>query len=132
LGQTTPFQSALFSNPEGRSFNCVVPMPFRAGMKIVLTNESGADLDACYYDVDYTLGDRHGENALYFHAHYRRESPTAIQKDYAVLPQIKGRGRYLGANLGVIVNREVYLNTWWGEGEMKFYLDGDAANPTLS
>src|SRR5215207_8973973 len=45
LGRMVPFQSALFSNPEGRSFNCVIPMPFRTGMKIVLTNESGANLD---------------------------------------------------------------------------------------
>ena len=132
LGQMVPFQSALFSNPEGRSFNSIVPMPFRTGMKIVLTNESTANLDELFYEVDYTLGDRHGPQALYFHAHYRRENPTRMQQDYELLPRVAGRGRYLGVNIGVIVNRKTYFNTWWGEGEVKVYLDGDREFPTLS
>jgi hypothetical protein len=131
LGQTTVFQSALFSNPEGRSFNSVVQMPFKTGMKIVLTNESDANLDELFYDVNYTLGDRHNANMLYFHAHYRRENPTRLQQDYELLPRIAGRGRYLGTNIGVIVNGQSYYNTWWGEGEIKIYLDGDRELPTL-
>ena len=131
LGQTTAFQSALFSNPEGRSFTSVVPMPFKTGMKIVMTNESGANLDELFYDVDYTLGDRHGANVLYFHAHYRREGATRLQQDYEILPRVEGRGRYLGTNVGVIVNTGEYFNTWWGEGEIKIYLDGDRDLPTL-
>jgi hypothetical protein len=131
LGQTATFQSALFSNPEGRSFNCYVPMPFRTAMKIVLTNESGADVNDLFYDVDYTVGDRHGAGVLYFHAHFRRENPTRVQQDYEILPRVEGRGRYLGANVGVIVNQEQYFNTWWGEGEIKIYLDGDRELPTL-
>jgi hypothetical protein len=132
LGRTTAFDSALFSNPEGRSFNSIVPMPFRTGMKIVMTNESGADLNELFYDVDYTLGDRHGPEMLYFHAYYRRENPTTLQHDYEILPKIQGRGRYLGANIGVITDRGTYFNTWWGEGEAKIYLDGDNQFPTLS
>src|SRR5215213_4216111 len=93
LGQTVPFQSALFSNPEGRSFNCVIPMPFKTGMKIVMTNESAANLDELFYDVDYTLGDKHGAGVLYFHAHYRRENPTRLKQDYELLPLVTGRGR---------------------------------------
>jgi hypothetical protein len=132
LGQTTTFESALFSNPEGRSFNCYIPMPFKTGMKIVMTNESKEDLGELFYDVDYTLGDKHGANMLYFHAHYRRENPTRMQRDYEILPRVTGRGRYLGTNIGVIVNTQTYFNTWWGEGEAKIYLDGDRALPTLS
>ena len=132
LGQRVPFESAFFSDPEGRSFNCVIPMPFRTGMKIVMTNESAEDLSELFYDVDYTLGDKHHANALYFHAFYRRENPTTIQKDYEILPAIRGRGRYLGANIGVIVNSKEYFNTWWGEGEIKMYLDGDTALPTIA
>lgn len=132
LGQTAKFQSALFSNPEGRSFNCVAPMPFKTGMKIVITNESDANVDELFYDVDYTLGDPHGANTLYFHAHYRRENPTQLQKDYELLPRVAGRGRYLGVNIGVIGNRQTYFKTWWGEGEVKVYLDGDRDLPTLS
>ncbi len=132
LGMKVPFQSAFFSDPEGRSFNCFIPMPFKTGMKIVLVNESKADLGELFYDVDYTLGDRHPANMLYFHAHYRRENPTMIQKDYEILPKITGKGRYLGANVGVIVNTNEYANTWWGEGEIKMYLDGDTTNPTIA
>ncbi|HWQ56209.1 MAG TPA: glycoside hydrolase family 172 protein [Bryobacteraceae bacterium] len=132
LGRMARFESALFSSPEGRSYNCMVPMPFRSGMKIVLTNESGKDLESIYYDVDYTLGDKHGPNMLYFHAHWRRENPTQLQRDFELLPHVKGRGRYLGANIGMIANRERYGQTWWGEGEIKVYLDGDTALPTLS
>jgi hypothetical protein len=132
LGRTTKFESALFSNPEGRSFNSAVPMPFRTGMKIVMTNESGTDLDELFYDVDYTIGDRHLPGVLYFHAYYRRENPTQLQRDYEILPKVQGRGRYLGANIGVITDRATYFNTWWGEGEAKIYLDGDTDFPTLS
>ena len=76
IGSIVPFHSAIFSSPEGRSFNVSVPMPFRNGMRIVLMNESGVDQPQVYYDVDYTLGDRHPPGALYFHAHFRRENPT--------------------------------------------------------
>ena len=132
LGRTAVFESALFSNPEGRSFNSIVPMPFRTGMRIVLTNESGADLPELFYDVDYTIGDRHPPGVLYFHAHWRRENPTKLEQDYEILPRISGKGRYLGTNVGVLVNREEYFNTWWGEGEVKIYLDGDTELPTLA
>lgn len=132
LGQMAQFESALFSNPEGRSFNSVVPMPFRTAMRIVMTNESGRDLPELFYDVNYTLGDRHPANTLYFHAHWRRENPTKLQRDYEILPKVNGRGRYLGTNIGVIVDRETYSTTWWGEGEVKIYLDGDAEFPTIA
>src|SRR5215216_1963693 len=132
LGQMAQFDSALFSNPEGRSLNCFVPMPFRTGMRIVIRNESGRDLPELFYDVDYTLGDRHPPNVLYFHAHWRRENPTTPKRDYEILPRVEGRGRYLGTNVGVIVNQSEYFNTWWGEGEVKIYLDGDAELPTLA
>lgn len=132
LGRMVPFQSALFSNPEGRSFNATVPMPFRTGMRIVMVNESGVDLPELFYDIDYTVGDRIPQNALYFHAHWRRERQTTLQRDYEILPRIAGRGRYLGANIGIITDTATYFNTWWGEGEVKVYLDGDRQFPTLS
>jgi hypothetical protein len=132
LGQKVAFESVFFSDPEGRSFNCTIPMPFKTGMKIVMVNESKNNLDELFYDVDYTLGDKHAANMLYFHAHYRRENPTKIQQDYEILPKITGRGRYLGTNIGVIVDSKTYFNTWWGEGEIKMYLDGDAQFPTIA
>ena len=132
LGRTATFESALFSNPEGRSFNAVVPMPFRTGMRIVLTNESGTDVPELFYDVDYTLGDRHPAGTPYFHAHWRRESPTRLERDYEILPRVAGRGRFLGTNVGVRVNQQEYFNTWWGEGEVKIFLDGDTTLPTIA
>jgi len=106
-------------------------MPFRTGMKIMVTNETDHDVPMFFYDVDYTLGDAHPATVLYFHAHWRRERPTTLQRDYAFLPQVTGRGRFLGVNVGVIADTETYFNSWWGEGECKVYLDGDAVLPTL-
>ena len=131
LGRMVKFrQSAFFASPEGRSFNCFIPMPFRTGMKVVITNETDSE-QTLFWTINYTLGDQHGPNALYFHAHYRRENPTIIKKDYEILPRIYGCGRYLGVNIGVIANKELYYNSWWGEGEVKIYLDGDQELPTL-
>lgn len=132
LGHMATFQSALFTSPEGRSFNCNVPMPFRTGMKRVVTNESDTDLQLFYYDVDYTIGDKHGADVLYFHAYFTRKNPTTLQKDYELLPRIEGKGRFLGCNMGVIVNQTQYGKLWWGEGEVKIFLDGDRMHSTLN
>ncbi|MFA6472517.1 MAG: glycoside hydrolase family 172 protein [Candidatus Latescibacterota bacterium] len=132
LGRMAAFESVFFSSPGGTSFNCIIPMPFRKGMKIVLTNESGVDLRQIYYTIEYTIGDNHGKDVLYFHACYRRENPTTLKKDYEILPHISGKGRFLGVNIGVIPNNKEYLNHWWGEGEAKIYLDGDEIYPTLA
>jgi len=131
LGRTAAFQSALFSSPEGRSFNCAVPMPFRTGMKIALTNDGDEELGMFFYEIDYTVGDRHPEGTMYFHAFYRRERPTAQRKDYEIVPLLRGKGRFLGANVGVLPDTARYGRSWWGEGECKIYLDGDGEFPTL-
>jgi len=130
-GRCVPFASALFSSPEGRSFNCFTPMPFRTGMKIVVTNEAQTDLGLFFYDVDYTIGDILGDDLLYFHTHWRRENPTHYQRDFEILPQVQGCGRFLGMSVGVIADKQRYATSWWGEGEVKIYLDGDSAFPTL-
>jgi hypothetical protein len=107
-------------------------MPFRSGMRVVLVNESARDLEQLFYDVDYTIGDRHGADVLYFHAVFRRERQTTLQRDFEILPRVAGRGRYLGATIGVIADRKRYGTAWWGEGEVKIYLDGDGSRPTLN
>jgi hypothetical protein len=131
LGRLVAFESACFSNPEGRSFNCSVPMPFRRAVKIVVTNEGERDLTALYYEINFTVGDRVGENALYLHAFWNRENPTTLRRDFEILPRVSGRGRFLGCNLGVAADRKRYSTTWWGEGEVKIFLDGDESLPTL-
>jgi hypothetical protein len=124
LGRRTPFECALFSDPEGRSFNCFVPMPFRVAARIVVTNESGRDLKWLFYDVDALTNVPHAEDALYFHAHWRRESPNALGQEYAILPPVVGSGRFLGTNLGVVADPR-YESAWWGEGEVKVRFDGE-------
>lgn len=130
-GRMATFENAFFSSPEGRSFVSVLPMPFRTGMRIELVNETAIVQDMVFYDVDYTLGDRHGPDTLYLHAHWRRERPTVMRRDFTVLPQVAGRGRLLGVQLSVLADTASWGQTWWGEGEMKIHLDGDGANPTL-
>ncbi len=131
LGRNVKFENAFFGNPEGRSFNCCIPMPFKKGMKIVATNESDTDLAMFFYEVNFTLGDPLPPDAPYFHSHYRRENPTTLRKDFVILPRVSGRGRFLGCNLGTIVEKDVFGDNWWGEGEVKIYLDGDREFPTL-
>lgn len=129
-GQTMPFENALFSSPEGRSFNCFIPMPFRKGARIVVTNDSPKRLDMFFYDVDFQLVESLPADALYFHCHWRRELRTELGKDFEMLPNVAGRGRLLGVNLGLITAPE-YRKSWWGEGEVKVYLDGDGKLPTI-
>jgi len=131
LGHCVSFQSALFSSPEGRSFNCYIPMPFRKGMKIEVLNETTERVDMFFYEIDYTLNDVFDSDIYYFHAFFRRQKKTILRQDYEFLPYIKGNGRYLGVNFGVQANMERYGSSWWGEGEVKIFLDGDRVYPTL-
>lgn len=129
LGLLVPFESALFASPEGRSYNVTIPMPYRKGAKVLLVNESKAHA-LVWYDLNYTEVPQHENDVLYFHATWRREPKTRLGQDFEILPRVTGRGRYLGANLGVI-GRPAYRGTWFGEGEVKIYLDGDTTLPTL-
>jgi hypothetical protein len=104
-------------------------MPFRKNAKIVLINESNVN-NGVYYEVDATLGDKHDKQTLYFHSYWRRENPTTLRQDMTILPEINGKGRFLGCNIGVRQN-PCCTNFWWGEGEVKVYLDGDTEYPTL-
>lgn len=131
LGREFPFQSAWFDNPEGRSFNCRIPMPFRKGFRFEVTNDCSKKIAGFFYDVNFTVGDQHGPEVGYFHAHFRRENPTTMREDFEILPAIQGKGRYLGCTLGVRSNMADYGKMWWGEGEVKVYLDGDKEYPTL-
>jgi hypothetical protein len=130
LGRRTPFESALFSDPEGRSFNCFLPMPFRESARITITNEAAVGLGSLFYDVDLLMGTAHAADVLYFHAHWRRERPNALCEDFDILPRVSGAGRFLGSNIGVITD-PAYEGSWWGEGEVKAWIDADGEFPTL-
>ena len=131
LGRMAAFEGALFASPEGRSFNCFVPMPFKTGMRITVTNDGLGVAGMFFYDIDYTLGDDISDDAPYFHAWYNQQLPTKTRVDYTILARVAGRGRYLGASFGVAMDRARYAQSWGGEGEAKFYLDDDADHPTL-
>lgn len=129
LSKLTPFESALFSNPEGRSFNCMVPMPFKTGARVILTNESTSKI-TLFYDISFLKKASLEEDVLYFHTYWNRDIETTLGEDYEILPKIDGSGRFLGVNIGINTH-EQYKDSWWGEGEVKMYLDGDDNYPTL-
>ena len=115
---------AVCVNP-GSAFNCYWVMPFRKSCRITFEN---IDVDpmTLYYQVNYTLTDV-PEDAAYFHAQFRRANPLAYKNVYTVVEGIKGWGQYVGTYMAWGVNN----NGWWGEGEIKFYIDGDKDFPTI-
>lgn len=130
LGRLVAHQNELFSNPEGRSFNCFIPMPYKTGAKVVISNEGDTDLSMLFYDINFVEVKKWSDKNLYFHCYWNRDTATTPGVDYTILPQIDGKGRFLGVNFGIIGN-PVYDDAWWGEGEVKMYIDGDTNLPTL-
>lgn len=111
-------------NP-GSAFNCYWVMPFRKKCKITMTNVNPDDAMVLYYQVDYTLTEV-PEDAAYFHAQYRRTKVNETS-DYTIVDGVKGEGQYVGVYMAWQVNN----NGWWGEGEIKFFMDGDKKFPTI-
>lgn len=126
-GVNRDLQSEYIQVNAGTAYNCWIPMPFRKHARITVENDGEHDIAHLFYEVDYTLGDEIPENAGYFHAQFRRQNPCPMHSDYTLL-ETTGKGVYLGTVLGV---RSLYTESWWGEGEMKFYLDGDTDYPTI-
>ncbi|MEW6233991.1 MAG: glycoside hydrolase family 172 protein [Candidatus Omnitrophota bacterium] len=115
---------AVCVNP-GSAFNCYWTMPFRKKCKITLENIDVNDM-VLYYQIDYALTSL-PEDAAYFHAQFRRINPLPYKDVYTILDGIQGKGQFVGTYLAWGVNN----NSWWGEGEIKFYLDGDDKFPTI-
>ena len=111
-------------NP-GSAFNTYWVMPFRKKCKITMTNINEHEAMTLYYQVDYTLT-QVPEDAAYFHAQYRRTKHNATS-DYTIIDNVKGEGHYVGVYMAWQVNN----NGWWGEGEIKFFMDGDKKFPTI-
>lgn len=124
--KVTSYQSAVHSVGEEAALNIWLPMPFSKSAKITLTNESFLNF-ALFYQIDYTINDKHSEDVGRLHVLFRRENPTTIKKDFELLPMRKGKGVFVGAVVGVRTLRD----DWWGEGEIKFYLDSDTDYPTI-
>jgi hypothetical protein len=111
-------------NP-GSAFNCYWEMPFRRSCKITMENLDEQRM-TLYYQINYTLTDI-PEDAAYFHAQFRRSNPLPSKSVYTIVDGLKGWGHYVGTVMSWGVNN----NGWWGEGEIKFYMDGDAGFPTI-
>jgi hypothetical protein len=131
LSRVVKFETALFSNPEGRSFNCMIPMPFRKGAKVIITNESSNDVGSLFFDIDFVKYEKMDNDALYFHSYWTRQKTSELRKDFEFLPEVEGKGRFLGVNIGVNADK-AYGDTWWGEGEVKMYIDNDKELPTIN
>jgi hypothetical protein len=131
LGQRAAFENALFSTAEGRSFNCYIPMPFRKGARVTVTNETPKDQIMFFFDIDFIKKKVPDMSALYFHASWSRQNKRPVPEDVDLLPEIKGRGRFLGVSVGLNADT-AYGDTWWGEGEVKMFIDGDKRYPTIN
>jgi len=112
-------------NP-GSAFNSYWPMPFRHKAKITMENLDQKPM-AVYYQIDYALG-AVPKDAAYLHAQFRRVNPLPYKQVYTIVDNIKGKGQYVGTYMAW----GVHNNGWWGEGEIKFYLDGDKDFPTIN
>lgn len=127
-GRPVPLQSALQSVQEGRGFNSWVPMPFREHVRVELHNGTRHRFEL-YYQVDLTLGPVADDEGV-LHASFRRQNPTVLRDDFVIADGFTGPGRFLGCNVGVRVHHEPTWFSWYGEGEVKMYLDDDDALPT--
>jgi hypothetical protein len=111
-------------NP-GSAFNCYWEMPFRTSCKITMTNIAEEEM-VLFYQVNYTLTEV-PDDCGYFHAQFRRTNPLPYKSVYAILDGVNGTGQYVGTYMAWGVNN----CGWWGEGEIKFYMDGDRDFPTI-
>jgi len=125
-GKVMAYASAVHSVGAKAGMNIWLPMPFAKRAKITFTNE-GPKAQPLFYQIDYTLGDGHPEDVGRLHVLFRRENPTTLKKDFHLLPQRNQKGRFIGSVIGI---RATHGN-WWGEGEVKVYMDGDTEFPTI-
>jgi len=115
---------AMCVNPRS-GLNSYWPMPFREGCRVTMENQ-GVSKATVYYQIDYSL-EAVPAGTPYFHAQFRRVNPLPAKEVYTIVDGIRGRGSYVGTYLAHGANSP----GWWGEGEIKFYIDGDTDFPTI-
>jgi hypothetical protein len=124
-GSFAPLSSlAVCVNP-GSAFNCYWDMPFERRARMTMTNIAAESM-RLYYQVNYELGDL-PDDVAHFHAQFRRVNPLPYKEVYTLLDGVAGAGHYAGTYMAWGVNN----SGWWGEGEIKFFLDGDREWPTI-
>ena len=112
-------------NPN-RALNCYFEMPYRKGFRIEIENTDTLRHSNVYYQIDCEEKEI-SPDSLYFHAQFRRVNPLPYMQPYTILDNIKGKGQYIGTYM----HWGVKSNGWWGEGEIKFYIDGDSNFPSI-
>jgi len=108
-------------------FNCYFPMPFEKSAIMTIENQHEGDVTGFFYQITYSLFDTLPKNTGYFHAQWNRQNCAALGSDFKILDNIKGEGQYIGTYLAWASLERC----WWGEGEIKFYIDGDKDWPTI-
>ena len=125
-GKVMAYESAAHSVGASAGMNLWLPMPFTKRARMTISNDGTAS-PPFFYQIDYTLGDRHDRSVGRLHTLFRRENPTTLKQDFELLPTRAGRGRFIGSVMGI----RALEGNWWGEGEVKVYLDGDTEYPTI-
>lgn len=111
-----------------RGMNSYFPMPFRESALLTLESQHPGDLPHVFFQIDYTTGDEVPADAGYFHAQWRRSNGTTrLGEDHVIVDGIEGAGTYVGTYVALTS----LSRFWWGEGEVKFYIDDDKQFPTL-
>jgi hypothetical protein len=126
-GRIMSYQSAVHSCGPTGGRNLWLAMPFTRRARITFSNE-GDKAIPLFYQVGYTLGDKLPKDVGRLHVLFRRENPTTEKKDFELLPERHQKGRFIGSIIGI---RNLHPNQWWGEGEIKVYMDGDTQWPTI-
>ncbi|MBR0459467.1 MAG: DUF2961 domain-containing protein [Victivallales bacterium] len=125
-GYTATLQSLAFCVNPTNALNCYLPMPFRKHARITIENLAPQRSPSLYYCINFTR-EPIPEDALYLHASFRRQNPLPLGTDFTILDGVKGAGRFAGCYLTWQSNN----NGWWGEGEIKMYIDDDREFPTI-
>ncbi|MCJ7565393.1 MAG: DUF2961 domain-containing protein [Candidatus Aminicenantes bacterium] len=103
------------------SYNCFWHMPFQKSARIEIENQSDKPLSMLYYNIDWIKLDKLPKDTPYFYAQYRQEYPVQNGQDYVLL-ETTGKGHYVGTVLAV----RMCSPAWFGEGDEKIYIDGEA------
>jgi hypothetical protein len=112
-------------NPSG-GMNSYWPMPFRKHCKITVENQRWEAIGGFFYQITYGLNPV-PDNAAYLHAQWRRSVTPRSAPQHVILDGVKGAGHYVGTFLAWTQ----LANGWWGEGEVKFFMDGDGQFATI-
>lgn len=120
-----PLSSLPVTFNAGKGMNCYFEMPYFKGFRVEIEN-IGTDECKIYYQIDCEEKEI-SPDSLYFHAQFRRTNPLPFKQPYTILDGIKGHGHYVGTYM----HWGVKSNGWWGEGEIKFYIDGDKEFPSI-